>query len=126
MSFPDIEALLVGWLQGQFPAARVVTETPADLTGNLPLVKVRRTSGDDDNVRLDRPVVDLDVFDTDVQAASALSAQIRDALLYTLPYAMPVGGTVTGVYTVVGPRWLPYDDTSVRRYQASYRLFAHT
>src|SRR6266496_278688 len=78
-AFPDAELLLIGWLQPLFPAARFCTELPADITETT--VHVTRISGADRSIRVDRPIVDVDVYaldhPTSVNVALAVEAVIR-------------------------------------------------
>lgn len=123
--FPDIEALLVGWLATRF-GVRVLTSLPANLADILPVIQVTRTGGAETDPRLDRPNVDIDVYATDQPSAAALCEQVRAALRFELPYNGPTPiGVVTSVTTRSGPHWAPYDDTSLRRYIASYSLTSH-
>jgi hypothetical protein len=126
--FPDVEVLLVAYLNSSLDV-RACTELPAadQLNDHLPVVRIRRISGADRDYRLDRPVVDVDVFAASRPAAAALSGQVRVVLRDDLQYADAVQptGVVTSVTTIVAPRWLPDPDTSLRRYSATYELCVH-
>jgi hypothetical protein len=127
--FPDIEILIVAYLKAK-TARRVVTDLPAgdDLTSKLPLYRVTRVSGEDQDYKLDRPIIDLDAFAADRATASLMSRQALDLLRNHLPYEDSVQptGVVTSVDTVVGPRWLPDSNTNLRRFQASYEIILHS
>lgn len=123
--FPDIELVLVTYLKAQ-NLGRVVTELPANLADVAPVIQVGRISGADDDFRLDQAVVDIDVYAVDRATAWAVSEQVRGLLKTDLRGQVVANAVVTSATTVAGPRWLAYDDTSVRRYSASYQLFAHT
>lgn len=123
--FPDIELVLVTYLQAQ-NLGRVVTELPADLKNAAPVIQVARVTGGDDSFRLDGPVVDIDTFATTRAASWALSQQILTLLKTDLRGKVVANAVVTKAATIAGPRWLAFDDTNVRRYSASYQLFAHT
>lgn len=123
-TFPDVEATLVTFLAGQFPAARVCTELPANMLDVLPVVQVERVSGGDDTFRVDSPVVDVSAYAATRGDAASVAESVRAALLSVLGVQVP-GTVVTGVRTTTGPRWLAYDDTNVRRYQATYQIFLH-
>lgn len=126
--FPDIEILIVAYLKAK-TGKRVVTDLPAgdDLMSKLPLYRVTRVSGEDQDYKLDRPIIDLDVFAANRETASLMSRQALDLLRNHLPYedAVQPTGVVTSVGTVVGPRWLPDANTNLRRFQASYEIVLH-
>lgn len=127
--FPDVEILIVAYLKAK-TGKRVVTDLPAgdDLMSKLPLYRVTRVSGEDQDYKLDRPIIDLDVFAADRATASLMSRQALDLLRNHLPREDSVQptGVVTSVDTVVGPRWLPDANTNLRRFQASYEIVLHT
>lgn len=123
--FPDIEVLLVAYLEAK-TGARLVTELPADLDQILPVIRVVCADGDDDGFRLDRSIVDVDVFAADRPAASALSTDTRGLLVDDLRADPQPTGVVTGVRTVAKPHWVPDPNPNLRHYAASYLIFAHT
>ncbi len=127
MAFPDIEILLVAYLHTK-TAKRVVTDLPANLDDILPVIRVTRVSGADRDYKLDRPIVDVDVFAADRAGASALSGQVRDLLRNHLPYADAVQptGVVTSVETIAGPRWVLDPNINLRRFNASYEICVHS
>jgi hypothetical protein len=124
--YPDIELLLTSYLATK-TGERAVTELPAELDSILPVIRVTRISGADEDFHLDYPVVDVDVFATDRAGAQQLSDQIRHALRWDLPTVDCVqdAGVVTSVRTINAPRWLPDSNTNLRRYNASYQVTAH-
>jgi hypothetical protein len=124
--FPDVEKTLVSYLSGQLANTRVCTETPADMLSVLPVVQVQRVSGADDGFRLDSPAVDVSVYASTRDDASSVSQTILGLFSGDLRGKVVGTAVVTGVKTIAGPRWLPYDDTNVRRYQASYQVFIHS
>lgn len=126
MPFPDVEALAIAYLHAK-TAKRVVTDLPVDLDDILPVIRVTRISGTNRDYRLDRPIVDVDVFAADRAGASALSGVVRDLLHDHLPYedAVQPTGVVTSVVTIAGPRWLPDPNIRLRRFHATYELCVH-
>jgi hypothetical protein len=122
--FPDIEALLVAYLADR-TGRRVVTDLPADLTELLPIIRVACGSGQDDTFRLDHSIVDVDVFGADRADASAAAGEVREWLLTDLHTGRQPLGMVTGVRTVMKPRWLPDTNPGLRRFTASYEISAH-
>lgn len=121
-AFPDVELLLIGWLQPQFPDVRFATELPALVTETT--VHVTRISGADRSIRVDRPIVDIDVYaldhPTSVNVALAIEAVIRVAR-----NVVTENGVIQSASTINGPRWLPEPNPDLRRRSATYMFFTH-
>lgn len=121
-AFPDIELLLIGWLQPRFPGVRFATELPANITETT--VHVTRISGADRSIRVDRPIVDIDVYaldhPTSVNVALAIGAVIRVARS-----VITENGVIQSASTINGPRWLPEPNPDLRRRSATYMFFVH-
>lgn len=128
--FPDVEQVLAGWLPAQLKAvygttARVVSETPYAMETLTPIVRLYRTTGADIQAIIDKPVISVDSYGTDRPGASLLSRQVHNLLHFSFQGTV-TGGAVAGlVTTVAGPRWLPYADLAVRRYNATYEVHMH-
>lgn len=122
--FPDIEQLLVAYLEDVLDE-RVLTDLPADLDEILPVVRLTRVSGADDDYKLDRPIVDVDVYAQDRAGAFSLARRAQALLRFELPTVTCPGGVVTAVSTIIGPRWLPDTNINLRRVQATYEITAH-
>lgn len=122
-----MEPLLIAWLsQDLSPSVPVTTETPPELEQAVPLVQVARIFGDDDAFRLDYPGVDVTAWASDRLAAARLADRVRDSIIRLWRHQGAFNGAVvTSVEIRPGPRWLPYDNTQVRRYQATYHLVTH-
>jgi hypothetical protein len=123
-ALPDVESVLVGWMGGLLGDARVCTDLPADLSGNAPLVQVRRITGGVSSRTQDAAVVDVHAFGADDAAASELAIQAETLLLGSRNITTG-GAVVRGSESVVRPRWVPYVDTSVRLYAATYTIRLH-
>lgn len=129
-SYADVEELLVGYLQGLYPTARVCTETPAQLPSGITIQVVRIAGVDRDAV--DDATVSVDVYAggdnsqagnriTATQVANQIRAYLRlNAIGYTNGSA-----TIAAVATISGPGWRPYDNTNVRRVGATYSVTVH-
>jgi hypothetical protein len=123
VTFGGVEALLI-------PAAasalgvRFVTDLPADLAGQVPLCRLWDIGGgsDDNNWRFATPTVTVDSFAVDRAGAMALGQRVEKWFRTTLPGASLTGSVVTKVQTLTRPTWRPWDDTTVRRYGATYVL----
>jgi len=108
------------FLDAEFPGARVVTEIPADLEANLPLIKVRGLGGPRKLV-LARPTVDVECYAATRDAARDLAGDVSDALTYRMRGQIS-GSVVTHVRPSV-PSWRPYDNPNVRRYGAIHQVY---
>jgi hypothetical protein len=124
MIWPDVEIELVDWL-GAALDVRVLTELPAGLVEALPVVQVQRVGGDDDSFKLDRALVDVDVYAASRSDASALAGRVREALVMHLRGASTASAVFGRVATVAGPAWRPYENLGLRRSGATYELFFH-
>lgn len=125
MPYPDIEALLVAYLADR-TGERVVTDLPANLDDILPVIRVSRSGGADSDYKLDRSSVDVDVFAGNRVDAAALAGEVRDVLRIDLPNSVTPSGVVTGVVTSIAPTWLPDPNVTLRRFHASYEVYAHS
>ena len=126
--YPDVETAVLDWLEATFPALaptatvrHVDTETPYDLAGALPFVRVRLVTGRDDGVT-DYSVVDLDVFADSRGTAYAWASDIRSRLTGSPHRVGPV--VLDRVVTEEKPRALPLEDENIRRFGATYRISA--
>ena len=121
-AFPDVELLLIGWLQPQFPGARWCTELPADITETT--VHVTRISGAARSIFTDRPVVDIDVYALD-HATSVNVALAVEAVIRVARNVVTDTGVIQSAATVNGPRWLPEINPALRRRSATYLFHVH-
>ncbi|KFK90573.1 hypothetical protein IX27_06055 [Streptomyces sp. JS01] len=123
--FPDVQALVVDLLADRSELAGVIVDEtpPAGFDGTARAVLVSRVGGAwIDDLHLDQPLVELEVYGPDKSTAHTLANTARAALLAAT-------GTVHGTATVTdiaeadGPRWLP-DFTRPRasRYLSTYRV----
>ena len=124
----EAETLVRGWLATQFPTPtyRVVTELPANLADVVPVIQVTRFGGADRFTVLDDANIDVDTFGATRDGARNLGGLVRSALILHLPGVQTGGGIVTAVSTISAPRWVPYDNTNLRRFVASYRITIHS
>lgn len=116
--FPDVEALLLAWLETVASPDRVNTETPDDFTGLLPFIRAYRFGGSTSTFN-DFADVQVDVFAALRSQGLPLARSIRDALIGPPP---PVAG-FDRVDCGGSPVELPWsDDKQVRRWGATYRI----
>lgn len=124
MPYPDVERLLVAWLNANL-SVRVLTDTPSNLEKILPVVQVTRFGGADRAPGIDRAIVDVDCYGATRAAASQLAERVRYALLYRLAGSNYEHVAISDVSTLSGPSWRPYDNTALRRFGASYAITTH-
>jgi hypothetical protein len=122
--WPDVEAELNTWLEDQLNVVHL-TDLPANLADILPVNQVTRVGGDDDSIRLDRALVDVDSYGTDRAAASLLARQTRDLLVVKLRGIQTVAAVFGRVSTISAPAWRPYENPGLRRMGATYEIFFH-
>ena len=124
---PDVEAVLIDWLSLQLDnTALCVTALPADLADTLPVLQVRRVTGAvTGSARIqDSAVVDVNAYQASDEDASELARRV-EALLLAARGVTTGGAVVRGVESVTRPRWLPYPDTAVMLYGATYTIRLH-
>jgi hypothetical protein len=121
-TFPDVELLLITWLQPQLPDARFCTVLPASITGTT--VHVTRISGAARSIRVDRPIADLDVYALD-RATSVDVARAIEALLKVARNVVTSAGVLQSCATINGPRWLPEPNPGLWRRSATYQPLVH-
>lgn len=122
MTYGGVESLLVPWYTSQLTGTRVVTETPSDLQAQVPLVRLVAMSDIAD------PVVTrwreirwiLQFYAVGSPAAAALAEQGVAVTMNGLRGQTLAGAGVTFVAQDSGPSWVPYADTQVRQYVASF------
>lgn len=120
----DVEAELVAWLKAQL-AVRVVTDLPSNLEEVAPLAQIARVGGHDDTIRLDRALVDLDVFAATRLASSQLMTRARVAFLTQLRGTVTSAAVFTSARTISAPSWRPYENNNLRRFGATFEVFCH-
>ncbi|MFE9398669.1 hypothetical protein [Streptomyces flavidovirens] len=122
----DVELLLLGWLQSRLGAAVVVrAELDNNLANELPTVQVNVVGGDDDGFRLDRALVDIDVYAATRADAIALAAVIHGAVLTELRGSTTTTAVVGRTGTISRPAARPYENTALRRVGGTYEIHSH-
>lgn len=105
---------------------RVVTELPSGLAGDVPLLQVTAIGGIDYAYRIDDARVDVTAWAGTREAARVLAEQVKTSLRLRAQgstVTTPEGRAyVAHVETTSLPKWVPYDDTDVRRFEATYRV----
>ncbi|MGY1439534.1 DUF3168 domain-containing protein [Streptomyces reniochalinae] len=123
----DVELELIGWLQQRLGDQVVVRdELDNELAKQLPTVQVQRVpAGSDDGLRLDRALVDVDVYAATRGDAIALAAAIRGLLLAELRGSRTAGAVWGRISSNPPPAIRPYENTALRRCGATYQMFVH-
>lgn len=121
----DVEALVTSWIEANIDGTRAMSETPNNLDELLPVARVRRIGGTYDGFRIDRATVDIDYFDASRDQAAAGALHLQWALHNLFDRARHGDAVVCRVETLTGPRPLPYDNTFLRRFGATYRITVH-
>lgn len=122
----DIELELIGWLQQRLGAGVVVRdETDNNLADELPTVQVEGVGGNDDGFRLDRPLVDINVYAATRGDALTLAGQIKTLILHQLRGSKTTTAVFGRTGTVSLPVVRPYENTALRRVGATYEIFCH-
>lgn len=127
MGEPDVESTLREWLAGQFPMARVVTETPADLE-QIPFVVAVARAGGGKQFTIAHPRVVLSSFAiaSDGKSARAnaraLAYQVDDAMCWQLRRTQLGGRYVARVEQTSGPSFSDYTNPLVRLFVATYSI----
>ncbi|MBZ4320610.1 hypothetical protein [Streptomyces huiliensis] len=125
ISFPDVERLIVDHLRFRSELAGVVVDNrpPAAFDGTQKAVLVSRTGGAwVDDLHLDQPLVELEVYGPDKTAAHTLSLLVRTALLQLRGTAYGTA-VVTDVVETEAVRWFPdYNRPAANRYRTTVWL----
>lgn len=117
-SYIDIESAVIEVLAG---LGTLDVNTPSDLLGNLPFIRVMRVGGNDNRIT-DTARIDIDVFDVQRTVASSLSRQVQQTLL-AFPHSV-AAGVIDEVTTTLSPSEVPWSNTSIQLFAASYTVTA--
>lgn len=120
----DVERVLVAWLTDRL-SVRVVTDLPADLERQVPILQLARFGGDDFYPGLDAAEVDVDAYGPDRATATQLAEDARSALRFELPGTQIENAVFARVNTLQAPVFKPYDNSALRRFGASYQIYIH-
>ncbi|MFJ4831585.1 hypothetical protein ACIP79_16935 [Streptomyces sp. NPDC088747] len=128
VTFPDVERLVVDFLtdRPELAAATVDNVPPTGFDGTQPVVLVSRSGGAwVDDLHLDQPLVDFEVYGPSKTAAHSLALTARSALL-ALRGTTYGTARVSDVVEADGPRWLPdWNRSAANRYLSTVRLHIH-
>lgn len=118
--FPDVEALLCGWLRAQLSTVAVGNKVPNPRPD--PFVLVQRHGGIRNTVVTDAAQVGLECWAGRDYEAHDLLQQCRSLLLYRLPGQILTGHTIYRVDEFAGPSNLPDPASSMPRWVAEFQV----
>jgi hypothetical protein len=122
----DIELELIGWTQARVdPSVVVRDELDNLLLEELPTVQIQVVGGDDDGVRLDRALIDVDVYAATRADAIALAATVHTLYLTQLRGSATENAVFGLVRAITRPAVRPYENTALRRVGATYEIYSH-
>ncbi|GLF97549.1 hypothetical protein [Streptomyces yaizuensis] len=128
-TFPDVEAIVVDLLRNrpELAGAAVDESPPPGFNGTQRVVLVSRRGGAwVDDLHLDQPLIELEVYGPDKTAAHVLTNAARSVLLRSRGTAFGVSH-ITDVSEADGPRWQPdYVYPAANRYLCVLRLSVRT
>ena len=128
MTFGGVEALLIPAAASAL-STRFVTDLPSTLSSDVPLCRLWHIGGgsDDNDWRFRNPTITVDSFAKDRAGAAALAERVEVWFRSVLPgQILADGSVVTKVQTLTAASWRPWDDTTVRRFSATYVLHLKT
>lgn len=120
--FPDVPRTLAALLvdAALVDVGHAGSNTPADLIGSLPFIRILRIGGPSDRVN-DYATCSVEVFASTSSAGEQLAEQVRQYLTTTPP--PPIGGVlIDRVVCQAGPNEQPWNDSRVRRFGATYSV----
>ena len=121
--FPDVEVMLVSVMAPLFPDYRFVTILPENIVRTT--CRFKRIAGAARDIRIDRPIIDADVFDFDYGNSDLVAREVQAALL-SLRGKPLMNGVVQSVTVNIGPHWLPDPNTKLFRSNATYEINVHS
>lgn len=122
----DVELELIGWTQARVASGVVVRdELDNNLLNELPTVQIEVVGGGDDGFRLDRALVDVNVYAATRAEAIALAAEVHGLYLTELRGSKTTVAVFGAVSTITRPAVRPYENTALRRVGATYAIHSH-
>ncbi|MEU1663552.1 hypothetical protein ABZ547_08050 [Streptomyces sparsogenes] len=120
----DVELELIGWTQARVDAV-VRDELDNSLLDELPTVQIEAVGGDDDGFRLDRALVDVNVYAATRAEAIALAVTVHGLYLTQLRGSKTTNAVFGMVRALSRPAVRPYENTALRRVGATYEIYSH-
>jgi hypothetical protein len=120
-AFADVEIEIFGYLTTKYPTLRFSTDLPGQISTTT--VRIKRISGANRDILIDRAIVDIDVYSPTNEADASTQARAIQATLLAMTGTRTNNGVVQRVATINGPRWLPTDNQALTRYGATYEIY---
>lgn len=122
VAFPDVEAVLVGWLADVLPGYGVAQPVSTRVPNPRPtqFIRIQRTGGPRQNVVVDGAQVTYECWDDDSAQAAATARVVRAVVLAAKNTVTPSGALIYGTDEFSGPALLP-DVSEQHRYSWTVR-----
>lgn len=122
----DVELELIVRTQAYMGSRAVVRdELDNNLLNELPTIQIEVITGDDDGFRLDRALVDFNVYAATRAEAIALAAELHGWILSTLRGSTSATAVISRTGTISRPAIRPYENLSLRRVGGTYEVYSH-
>ncbi|WP_369211294.1 hypothetical protein [Streptomyces flavofungini] len=121
----DVELELIGRAAARWPDAVVRDELDNNLGDELPTIQIEVLGGDDDGFRLDRVLVDINVYAATRGDALALAGEVHLWMLHEVRASTSATAVIGRTGTITRPAIRPYTNTGLRRAGATYEVFNH-
>lgn len=122
----DVELELIARTQAYVGSrAAVRDELDNSLLNELPTIQIEVVAGDDDGFRLDRALVDFNVYAATRAEAVDLAAELHGWILTQLRGSTSATAVITRTGTISRPAVRPYENTSLRRVGGTYEVYSH-
>lgn len=122
VAFPDVEAVLVGWLTVVLPGYGVNQTVSTRVPNPRPaqFIRIQRTGGPRQNIVVDGAQVTYECWDDDATQAAATARIVRAVLLAAHNTETPSGAVIYQTEEFSGPALLP-DVSEQPRYSWTVR-----
>ncbi|WP_309049127.1 hypothetical protein [Streptomyces sp.] len=121
----DLELELIGRAAAHWPDAVVRDELDNRLLEELPTIQIEMLGGDDDGFRLDRVLVDINIYAATRGDALALAGEVHLWMLHEVRSSTTPTAVIGRTGTITRPAIRPYTNTALRRVGATYQIFCH-
>lgn len=121
----DLELELIGRAVARWPDAVVRDELDNRLLEELPTIQIEVLGGDDDGFRLDRVLVDINVYAATRGAALARAGEVHLWMLHEVRSSASPMAVIGRTGTISRPAIRPYTNMALRRVGATYQVFCH-
>lgn len=122
----DVELELMTRARTRFGDGVIVRdELDNRLLEELPTLQIEVVGGDDDGFRLDRSLVDFNVYAATRGEAIAFAAEVHAWVLTELRGTASGTAVIGRTGTISRPTVRPYENPALRRVGATYEIYCH-